>query len=160
MNKLQSIFLFSILLIGCSITTQAQNSEKQQLELAIKKQFRYPMDLSLKKVTSLFAIRIFLSTDNKVDSIQTSKHTPEKMIKQLTNTTYLSDINWENIIRHKIQSGESVIIPLAAYYDSGENVQLFYEYTLDDLYNFNGRNDIISNCTIVPTITVPYRVYH
>ncbi|NLU92776.1 hypothetical protein [Chitinophaga sp. Ak27] len=157
--RLICMLFCTMMAISCSYKSFGQDIEKAKLEKAIGKQFRYPADLAANKVTSFFALRIFLSSEGKVDSIQTSRFTPKKMITELTKKSYLSGINWEKVIHHKVQVGESIIIPLVAYYDSGQNEQTFYEYTLTDIINFNGVNDVISNCAIVPTIAIPYNVY-
>lgn len=157
--RLAFMFFCTVIAISCSYKSFGQNVERTKLEKAIGKQFRYPADLAANKVTSFFALRIFLAPEGKVDSIQTSRFTPRKMAADLIKKSYLSGINWEKVIHHKVQVGESVIIPLVTYYDSGQNDQTFYEYTLADIINFNGVNDVISNCTIVPTIAIPYNVY-
>lgn len=154
------INFFSLTSISFSGTVAAQTSEhqnaKDELIRILERNVRYPTELSEKKIASAFSMKIIFNSQGGILKILPSKYFPEKMVAQLTKADLYSKINWEEIFKRKLKEGDALIIPIVAY-NSMEKNSTFYEYTLEDLFNYPEDNKFFVDCTIMQTFTLVYR---
>jgi len=151
------LFLCCSLLVSSFVTAQtAPLPAKEALIKVLNKQVRYPRELSEKKVSSVFSLKISFSDNGKIAKVAASKYFPEKMRAQLTNADLFAGINWEEIFKRKVNANDALIIPFVVY-NPMENNATFYEYTMEDLFAYDDHPETFAPCLIMQTYALHYQ---
>ena len=158
-NKLYFMrYIFSICILFFSVITfaQAGRSEKSgDIVKIIEKSTRAPRRMVEKNITAFFSLKLILSNNNKLDTILATKYAPLEIAPVLCDKAKYENVKWDSLFKRNTRKGDIVLIPIAIYSGDAQNT-MFYEYTLDDLFNFSGRANNLFNCLMMQTIVVKY----
>ncbi|SEW56194.1 hypothetical protein [Chitinophaga arvensicola] len=151
-----SLFLICCFLFNTALAQTTPLPAREALRRVLDKNAWYPKELIIKKVSSVFSLKITFSDDGKVAQVLPSKYFPEKMKAQLIRKELFEGIHWEEIFKRKINARDALVIPFVAY-DSMENNATFYEYTMEDLFLYPGSAEEFVPCVIMQTYLIAYQ---
>ncbi|WP_142682751.1 hypothetical protein [Chitinophaga polysaccharea] len=152
------ITLIITLFISGSVYLQQAPEDKnanKELYKVLSNNIRYPRVLVEKNQSSFFTLKIKFGGDKKIKDITASKYAPKEVIKDGTNPENYKTVNWEAILKEKPKEGDILIIPISIYSSSEQNT-IFYEYTLEDAFNYNGNMQNPIKCMILQPVVLKH----
>ncbi|HVI43490.1 MAG TPA: hypothetical protein VM802_01415 [Chitinophaga sp.] len=154
MKNFITILVLSLSSSMLCFSQNISNSTNAELTKVLQHHVRFPRELSEKKEAIAFSIKLTFS-ESGLSKVVASKFTPAKMIPQLTDLSIFQSVNWEKIFNRKVKNNDQLIIPIVIY-NPQENSSTFYEYTLEDLFQYPGEKSDFINCLIMQTYSLHY----